>query len=96
MNINLIYQEKAFNFDLRADISVKYLEDLSNKLINKDKSTFILVYKNNDLSKNPESLLKHLINAEEVNIPIEISLKDNTKPKIKKILPNIKLSYYPL
>ena len=92
MNINLIYQEKAFNFDLRTDTSVKYLEDLSSKLICKDKSTFTLVYKNNDLSKNPESLLKELINTEETNIPIEISLKNNTKPKIKKILPKIELS----
>ena len=91
MNINLIYQKEAFNFDLRADISVKYLEDLSSRLISKDKSTFTLVYKNNDLSKNPESLLKDLINTEETNIPIEISLKNNSKPKTKKILPKIKL-----
>ena len=91
MSINLIYQKEAFNFDLRADISVKYLEDLSSRLISKDKSNFTLLYKNNVLSKNPESLLKDLINTEETNIPIEISLKNNSKPKTKKILPKIKL-----
>ena len=92
MNINLIYQKKAFNFDLREDTSIKYLENLSSKLISKDKSNFTLVYKNNDLSKNPESLLKDLINTEETNIPIEISLKNNTKSNTKKILPKINLS----
>ena len=91
MNINLIYRKNIFNFDLREDISVKYLEDLSSKLISKDKSTFTLLYKNNDLSKNPECLIKDLVNIEETNIPIEISLKNYTKPKDKKILPKLNL-----
>jgi len=91
MNINLIYRKNAFNFDLREDIDVKYLQDLSSKLISKDKSTFSLLYKNKDLSKNPEFLLKDLINTEETNIPIEIALKNNSKPKDKKILPKINL-----
>ncbi len=89
MNINLIYRKNAFNFDLREDIDVKYLQDLSSKLISKDKSTFSLLYKNKDLSKNPEFLLKDLINTEETNIPIEIALKNNSKPKDKKILPKL-------
>jgi hypothetical protein len=89
MNINLIYEKNPFNFDLREDISVKYLQDLSSKLISKDKSTFTLLYKNKDLSKNPDFLLKDLVNTEETNIPIEISLKN--KPKDKKILPKISL-----
>ena len=92
MNINLIYQKNAFNFDLRRDISVKYLEDLSSKLISKDKSTFTLLYKNKVLSKSSEFLLKDLINTKETNIPIEISLKNNLKPKTKKILPKINIS----
>jgi len=92
MNINLIYQKYTFNFDLRENISVTYLKDLSSKLIRKDKSTFTLLYKNKDLSKNPEILLKDLVNTEETNIPIEITLNNNTEPNDKKILPNINLS----
>ena len=89
MNINLIYQKKAFNFDLREDTSIKYLEDLFGKL-----NQIINPQKNNIhfLSKNPGSLLKDLINTEETNIPIEISLKNNTKSNTKKILPKINLS----
>ena len=92
MNINLIYQKNSFNFDLRENISVNYLKDLSSKLISKDKSTFILLYKNKDLSKNPEFLLKDLVNIEETKIPIEISLNNNIEPSDKKNLPRINLS----
>ena len=92
MNINLIYQKNAFNFDLRKDICVKYLQDLSSKLISKDKSKFSLLYKNKDLSKNPEFLLKDLINKEETNIPIEIALKNYSKFNVKKILPKININ----
>jgi len=91
MNIDLIYQKNAFNFDLREDIYVKYLQDLSSKLISKDKSTFSLLYKKKDLSKYPDFLLKDLINTKENNIPIEIVLKNNSKPKDKKILPKINI-----
>ena len=61
MNINLVYQNKSFNFDLRKDISIKYLEDLASKLINKDISSFELLYKDNILSDDKNSLLKNII-----------------------------------
>ena len=86
MNINLIYQNNSFNFDLRKDISINYLEDLASKLINKDKSSFELLYKDSILSENKNSLLKDVIKTEK-NIPINIS----TKIKSKNMLPKIKL-----
>lgn len=92
MNINLIYQNNSFNFDLRKDISIKYIEDLASKLINKDKSSFELLYKDNILSENKNILLKDIVETE-TNIPININTKYPNKqlPKSKKIFPKIKL-----
>ena len=92
MNINLIYQNNSFNFDLRKDISIKYIEDLASKLINKDKSSFELLYKDNILSENKNSLLKDIVETE-TNIPININTKYPIKQlkKSKKIFPKIKL-----
>lgn len=92
MNINLIYQNNSFNFDLRKDISIKYIEDLASKLINKDKSSFELLYKDNILSENKNSLLKDIVETE-TNIPININTKypNKQEPKSKKIFPKIKL-----
>ena len=80
MNINLIYQNNSFNFDLRKDISIKYLEDLVSKLINKDKSSFELLYENNNLADYTNSLLKDHIKTDS-NVSIIISPK-KTKQKL--------------
>ena len=91
MNINLIYQNNTFNFDLRKDISIKYLEDLASKLINKDKSSFELLYKDNILSEHKNSLLKDIVETEN-NIPINITTKHPNKliKTSKKVFPKIK------
>ena len=92
MNINLIYQNNSFNFDLRKDASIKYLEDLASKLINKDKASFNLSYKDNILSEGPNTLLKDILKTE-TNVHITISPKLNRSGrKIKKILPKLKIS----
>ena len=90
MNINLIYQNNSFNFDLRKDISINYLEDLASKLIKKDKSSFELLYKDNNLSENKNSFLKDIVKIEP-NIPINIliKLKSVTKFSKLKLLKNI-------
>jgi hypothetical protein len=91
MNIELIYKNNSFNFDLRKDISVKYLEDMASKLISKDKSSFDLLYNNNNLSEYSNSLLKD-VTKNEGTIPIVISPRINkNKTKIQKVLPKIKL-----
>jgi len=91
MNVSLIYQNSTFNFDLRKDILINYLEDLASKLINKDKSSFELLYKDYNLSEYANSPLKDYI-KEDINASIIIYPK-NTKQKltIKKVLPKIKL-----
>lgn len=92
MNIDLIYKNNSFNFDLRKDISVKYLEDLASKLISKDKSSFDLLYNNNNLSECNNLLLKDLT-QNEATIPIVISPKMNQRnTKVHKTLPKIKLT----
>ena len=91
MNIELIYKNNSFNFDLRKDISVKYLEDMASKLISKDKSSFNLLYNNNNLSEYSNSLLKD-VTQNEGTIPIVISPKINqNKTKLQKVLPKIRL-----
>lgn len=90
MNIDLIYKNNSFNFDLRKDVSVRYLEDMASKLISKDKSSFDLLYNNNNLSEYNTSLLKD-VTQNEGTIPIVISPKINQiKSKIQKMLPKIK------
>ena len=91
MNVNLIYHNNSFNFDLRKDISIKYLEDLVSKLINKDKSSFELLYENNNLADYTNSLLKDHIKTDS-NVSIIISPK-KTKHKLnsRMFLPKIKL-----
>jgi hypothetical protein len=94
MNIDLIYKSNSFNFDLRKDISVKYLEDMASKLISKDKSYFDLFYNNNNLSEYSNSLLKD-VTQNEGTIPIVISPKINqSRTNVQQILPKIKLTKY--
>ena len=91
MNINLIYKKYSFSFDLRKDISIKYVEDLASKLINKDKSSFNLLYKDIIISESSDSLLKDMVDSD-TNIQIIISPKNNIpKLNIMKILPKVKL-----
>ena len=91
MNINLIYRNNSFNFDLRSDISISYLEDLASKLISKDKSSFELVYNEEILSENKKLLLKDVIKPK-VNEPINIYINTFEKQvKQKQIFPKIKL-----
>lgn len=90
MNINLIYQNSSFSFDLRKDVTIKYIENITTKLINKDKSFFNLIYEDIILSDTPNSLLRNIV-KEENNIPIIISPKtSNGKPKNSNILPKLK------
>ena len=91
MNINLIYQNNSYNFDIRKDISINYLENLASKLIDKDKSSFELLYKDNILSQFKNSLLKEIVKNDS-NISIIISSKfEYQQLKSKKGLPKLKI-----
>ena len=91
MNIDLKYKNKSYNFQLRKDISIKYIEDLASKLISKDKSSFGLSYNNNILSEYSNYLLKDIIQTDKI-IPIVISPKiDKNMAKIERLLPKISL-----
>ena len=79
MNLNLIYQGINYNFDLRKDINLKYVQDLASKLINKDSSTFELLYKNSFLSQYENSTPMKDIVKDDKNICIIISSKDKNK-----------------
>ena len=77
MNISLVFRGNIFNFDLRKDVNLKYIQDLASKLISKHISTFHLLYNNKNLSDYPEiTLIKDLI-KDDNNISILIILKEN-------------------
>lgn len=92
MNIDLIYQGKNYNFDLRKDVNIKYIQDLASKLISKDSKTFELLYNNMILSEHENTTLLKEITKEDNNISIIITTKDKVSmlftdktKKLKKI-----------
>lgn len=97
MNIDLIYQGKNYNFDLRKDVNIKYIQDLASKLISKDSTTFELLYKNMILSEHENTTLLKEITKEDNNISIIITTKDKVsmlftdKTKILKKIKDINL-----
>ena len=89
MNINLIYQGKNYNFSLRKEVNLKYIKDLTSRLINKDWSSFDLFYKNDSLSDYKETTLLKDLAKDDNNISIIINQKEKmdftSTEKIKKI-----------
>ena len=79
MNIDLIYQGTNYNFDLRKDINIKYIQDLASKLISKDSSTFNLIYKNINLSEFQNTTPIKEITKDDNNISIIIATKEKLK-----------------
>ena len=89
MNINLLYQGNNYNFEIRKDITIKYIYDLASKLIDKDISTFELFYKNENLIDYEDSTLLRDLADDDKNITIIISSKESknflSNDKIKKL-----------
>ena len=92
MNIDIIYQGKNYNFDLRKDVTLKYIQDLASKLIKKDCSSFELFYKNYCFSDYEDTILMKDLVKDDNDISILIIEKDknnnlffnNSKKKVKK------------
>ena len=94
MNIDLKFNNKSYNFELRKDISIKYIEDMASKLISKDISSFDLIYNDKILSEYNNYLLKDIVHTEKT-IPIVISPKINNKStKVEKLFPRIRSSKF--
>ena len=83
MKVSFIYKNNTFNFNIRKDVSIISLKNKASKLIQKDKSSFDLIYKDKILTENNSTLFQ--IAKNETNVPILISLKDeNTKKSLSK------------
>ena len=91
MNINLVYQGKDYNFDLRKDVNIKYIQNLASKLINKDISSFDLSYNNILLSDYEETTPWKDIIKDDENYSILIILKDKNMALINDKQKKIKL-----
>ena len=87
MNIQLVYEDNTFSFDVQPGKTIDYLKDLSCKIFNLKKESCELVYNNQILSKfAPNVTIKKIIsNNEELHI-IHIRQKEviEQQPKIPK------------
>ena len=75
MKVNFIYKTNTFNIDVKEDISISSLKNSLSKMIQKDKSSFDLIYNNKILPENNSSLSQ--ITKNESYILIIISQKNN-------------------
>ena len=87
MNIQLVYEDNTFSFDVQPGKTIDYLKDLSCKIFNLKKESCELVYNNQIISKfAPNVTIKKIIsNNEELHI-IHIRQKEviEEQPKIPK------------
>ena len=87
MNIQLVYEDNTFSFDVQPGKTIDYLKDLSCKIFNLKKESCELVYNNQIISKfAPNVTIKKIIsNNEELHI-IHIRQKEviEQQPKIPK------------
>ena len=79
MKVSFIYKTKTFNFNIKNDVSIITLKNRVSKLIQKDKSSFDLIYKDKILSENNSTLFQ--IAKNETNVAIIVSLKNKTNKK---------------
>lgn len=91
MNIEFIYQGNNYNFDLRKDITIKYIQDLASKLISKDTSSFDLLYKSDLLSEYKNSTLMKDLTKDDTNINIIIIKKGKNGFLLNEKLRQLKL-----
>ena len=76
MNINLIYKEKNYQFDIPPEATIEYIKYLTSKISGK-KSNLDLFYKNENLSKYiDKTLLKTIVPEGEKSLTINIKKKN--------------------
>ena len=93
MNINLIYKDKKYQFDILSQATIEYIKDLTYKITRKT-SNIDLYYKNDNLMKyDDKKLLKDIIKDGETNITINIQ-KHDQKNHISKASTSFSNSNY--
>ena len=75
MKVNFIFKTNTFNIEVKEDISISSLKNSISKMIQKDKSSFDLIYNNKILPENNSSLSQIVNNK--TYILIIISQKNN-------------------
>ena len=95
MNINLEYEGKHYNFDIKKDVKIDYLKELSSKLFKSDKTLLELICNNNKLDgKNENILIQDLIPKGKNSTVLTVQMSDDIRKdninntKIKKIINN--------
>jgi hypothetical protein len=89
MNINLVYEGQKFQFDVGNNITLEYINQLSNKIFNQQNDKLILYYNNENLLENydEDTLIREIINDENKNnITFYIKLENNREINIENEL----------
>ena len=75
MKVFFVYKNNTFEFTIKKDVTIASLRNRVSKLIQKDESSFDLIYNNKILPENTSTLFQ--IAKNETNVPIIISLRDS-------------------
>ena len=75
MKVFFVYKNNTFEFTIKKDVTIASLRNRVSKLIQKDESSFDLIYNNKILPENNSTLFQ--IAKNETNVPIIISLRDS-------------------
>ena len=91
MNINLEYEGKHYNFDIKKDAKIDYLKELSSKLFKSDKTLLELICNNNKIDGNNDNIfIQDLIpkgkNSTVLTVQMNDDIKNNDNSQNKKII----------
>jgi len=91
MKVFFVYKNNTFDFNIKKDVSIASLRKKVSKLIQKDESSFDLIYNNKILPEDNSTLFQ--IAKNETNVPIIVSLRDsdNNSGKSNSVNKSIKL-----
>ena len=91
MKVFFVYKNNTFDFNIKKDVSISSLRKKVSKLIQKDESSFDLIYNNKILPEDNSTLFQ--IAKNETNVPIIVSLRDsdNNSGKSNSVDKSIKL-----
>lgn len=80
MNINLEYEGKHYNFDIKKDAKIDYLKEISSKLFKSDKTLLELICDNNKIDWENENIyIQDLIPKGKNSALLTVQMNDDIK-----------------
>ena len=75
MNINLIYEENKFQFDIPQEVTIEYIKGLSSNIFGKGSFMDLYYHGKNLTTLSDNTLLKDIIEEDDDNIIINVQKK---------------------